>query len=429
MLVPDPERPGERRVKVLDFGIAKLSQQASGSDGKVRTETGTMIGTPAYMAPEQCLADPNLDGKADVYALGIMLYEMLAARLPFTAQHSFDFMAAHVRGYPRPLSEVVPQAPLEVADLVHAMLAKTPAERPSMDAVVALIDQLQAALPVIWSMPRLSGPYPQVGSESLALGVTAQGQAFPSPRPSKELVELGATVPGTPTPPGLHNKDLLAQTPRPGPSFPASANSPLARKTPLPGAGDKFPASISQVTPRAFSSAAVPAASDAAPEPSAPPPSGATRWLGGLLVLVLACVVTYLGVLRRVPYTPIPVAAPVVNAPPRVIKWVVQSVPSGAEVLRADGQIMGSTPWEFSRSADAGETTIRLHHPGFHDKTMVLNHGTDIKMELHLEPLPQAPVPSPVVVLPAENKPRAKRHKLPSVTPKSTGNDVQLLLD
>jgi serine/threonine-protein kinase len=74
MLVPDPERPGQERVKVLDFGIAKLSTQ---SDGKARTETGAMIGTPAYMAPEQCLGAPTVDGKADVYALGVMLYETL----------------------------------------------------------------------------------------------------------------------------------------------------------------------------------------------------------------------------------------------------------------------------------------------------------------------------------------------------------------
>ena len=110
MMVPDPERPGQERVKVLDFGIAKLSSQA---DGKARTETGAMIGTPAYMAPEQCLGAPTVDGKADVYALGVMLYENLppVARsrrcFPAPAQapgSSWEFL--------RTLWECVPQSDL-----------------------------------------------------------------------------------------------------------------------------------------------------------------------------------------------------------------------------------------------------------------------------------------------------------------------------
>ena len=83
MIVPDRERAGRERVKVLDFGIAKM---AAGASGQLKTATGTTIGTPEYMAPEQCTGSTALDGKADVYALGVMLYEMLAGALPFRAE-------------------------------------------------------------------------------------------------------------------------------------------------------------------------------------------------------------------------------------------------------------------------------------------------------------------------------------------------------
>jgi serine/threonine protein kinase len=71
MLIPEPELPGGERAKVLDFGVAKVAQgSAAGA-----TQAGAFLGTPAYMAPEQCLSAASVDDKADVYALGVMLYE------------------------------------------------------------------------------------------------------------------------------------------------------------------------------------------------------------------------------------------------------------------------------------------------------------------------------------------------------------------
>jgi hypothetical protein len=425
MLVPDPERPGERRVKVLDFGIAKLSQQVGGPDGKVHTETGAMIGTPAYMAPEQCLADPNLDGKADVYALGIMLYEMLAARLPFTAQHSFDFMAAHVRGNPRPLQEVAPHAPPEVANLVHAMMAKTPTERPSMDAVVALLDQLRAALPAIWAMPRLSGELPLVGRESLALGDTALGSA--DLHPSNEMMGLGATVPGMPTPSGQKNRDAVTPAQRDklpvgSQATPSAAASRTSHPTPSAAA-----AGAAQSTPHAAAAGSAQAASGAAsPDPVAPR-SAAPRWLAAVLALVLLGGVTAVVLNRLSLRTATPVTTPLPSVPPRAVRWVVRSVPAGAEVLRADGQIMGTTPWELARPAGTGETALRLHHSGYQDKTLVLNQNTDTTLELHLEPLAKAP--EPIAQPPADESPNPKRRKTRVPPRKASSSDVPLLLD
>src|SRR4029453_298893 len=74
-LVPDPRRPGREQVKILDFGIAKLAQGSPATGGAV-TRTGTIMGTPQYMSPEQCRATKDVDQRSDIYSLGIILYEM-----------------------------------------------------------------------------------------------------------------------------------------------------------------------------------------------------------------------------------------------------------------------------------------------------------------------------------------------------------------
>ena len=413
MLVPDPERPGEQRVKVLDFGIAKLSQSASGPDGKVRTETGTMIGTPAYMAPEQCLADPQLDGKADVYALGVMLYEMLSDRLPFSAEHSFDYMVAHVRGTPRPLGEVAPQVPPELADLVHSMLAKTPAERPPMETIVALLEQLQAALPAIWALPSLSGG-PSTERAALASGDTELGGSSSSARRSKGSLALGETVAGRTTPSGLLSSRALP------PASQASWPDPRSDRSDRSDRSSRSGRESASLTP------APATAASAGSAPAHPRP----RWVLAAVLIVATMAAGGLTRLR----TPSPVATtPTPVAPSRLVRWVVRSVPPGAEVVRADGQLLGTTPWELDRPPGAGETVLTLRHPGCKDKALLLSHSTDVKTEVYLDPAAPTPAPGPAVADRESTPPNplAKRRK-PSARsggPKPAGGEVKLLLD
>src|SRR5207247_401349 len=90
-LVPDPVAPGGERVKLLDFGIAKFMA------GCVhKTTQGVAMGTPAYMGPEQCEGREDVDDKVDVYALGVVLFELLAGRLPFQAQTAQSLMRQHI---------------------------------------------------------------------------------------------------------------------------------------------------------------------------------------------------------------------------------------------------------------------------------------------------------------------------------------------
>lgn len=129
---PNVFLPSSGGVKLLDFGIAKLSDQAA----KVVTHRGVAIGTPKYMSPEQAEGRP-VDGRADLYAVALVLFELLAGRGPF-AHHRDpnELVLAHIAEIPPRLDQVCPGVPAEVADLVQRWLSKDPANRP-LDAGVA----------------------------------------------------------------------------------------------------------------------------------------------------------------------------------------------------------------------------------------------------------------------------------------------------
>ena len=81
-IVPDSELPGGERIKLLDFGIAKL--QGDSGPGVLATRAGALMGTPAYMSPEQCRGAGQCDQRADLYSVGVMLFELLTGSPPFT---------------------------------------------------------------------------------------------------------------------------------------------------------------------------------------------------------------------------------------------------------------------------------------------------------------------------------------------------------
>ena len=139
MLVSDAEAPGGERAKVLDFGIAKLDSM---SGGFVRTRTNTVMGTPAYMAPEQCRGIKSIGDRVDVYALGVMLFEMLAGRTPFVAEAPGDLIGMHMYAPPPLLSTYLPHCDSSLARLVASMLQKDPATRPSMNDVAQTLKAL-----------------------------------------------------------------------------------------------------------------------------------------------------------------------------------------------------------------------------------------------------------------------------------------------
>jgi serine/threonine-protein kinase len=128
-LVPDPMSPGGERVKVLDFGIAKLRPDWGGSEGP-KTRTGVIFGTPAYMSPEQCRGlNDEVDGSTDVYALGCILFEMLCGRAPYISQGWGDVLMMHMSDEIPLASKENPRVPAEIDQVIRTALAKKKAER------------------------------------------------------------------------------------------------------------------------------------------------------------------------------------------------------------------------------------------------------------------------------------------------------------
>src|SRR5262249_30691194 len=116
-----------RHAMVMDFGVAKAVSEAA--DREQLTTAGVALGTPAYMAPEQAIADPHLDGRVDIYALGVLGYEMLAGHPPFHGLTPQQTLAAHVTESPVPLARRRPGTPSALAAVIMKCLAKRPADR------------------------------------------------------------------------------------------------------------------------------------------------------------------------------------------------------------------------------------------------------------------------------------------------------------
>ncbi len=114
-------------VKVMDFGISKL---IAANESKVRlTATGAVIGTPIYMAPEQVMAQTELDQRVDLYAVGVMLFELLAGRPPFIANSYLGLVTQHLQAQPPSLASLRPDLPPALVAAVHHALEKDPAQR------------------------------------------------------------------------------------------------------------------------------------------------------------------------------------------------------------------------------------------------------------------------------------------------------------
>ncbi len=152
-LVPDSLVPGGERVKLLDFGIAKLF-----GDGRAQstTKTGDVLGTPYYMSPEQCHGAGAVDHRTDIYSLGCVLFQLVCGRVPFPGTGVGQVIGAHLHVPPPAPRSLRPELPAPLEELILQMLAKPVDERlQSMTAVIGALTavaeecQLQAATPSI----------------------------------------------------------------------------------------------------------------------------------------------------------------------------------------------------------------------------------------------------------------------------------------
>ncbi len=139
------------RVKILDFGLARPAKSA---DGEL-TKSGAVVGTPAYMAPEQARGKP-VDRRADLFSLGALLYRLATDRLPFDGPDVMAILTALAVEEPRPVAEANPETPPALAKLIHELLAKKPADRPQT------ADEVAARLHAIAASPQANADKPVV---------------------------------------------------------------------------------------------------------------------------------------------------------------------------------------------------------------------------------------------------------------------------
>ena len=316
-LVTDPEVPSGERIKVLDFGVAKLTAAPGDT---ARTQTGSLLGTPTYMSPEQCRGMADVDGRTDLYALGCLLYELVCGQPPFVADSTGDLIAHHLyfeAPAPRTLEPALPAA---IEQLIVWLLQKDPNARPqSTRELVEAIDRAAGTIgttsPVVRSeVPRsVSTNVAAASTLSAANGVSVTMARPPSRRWLIPTVSTALVVVGL----GIWFALVRGRD--------AAGLSSAAAPPP--------PAVVQPATPPPPPAVVQPATPPPPPPPAATPPPGS-------------------------PPSPAPASAG------DQVHVTVDSDPPGATVLVA-GKPVGSTPFEELVPRAAGHRSYKLQKDGF----------------------------------------------------------------
>jgi serine/threonine protein kinase len=199
-LVHDAEAQGGERVKILDFGICKLA-----GDDKL-TQSGTTLGTPVYMSPEQCRGTGGVDARSDIYALGCVLFHMLTGRTPFECEGVGEYIVAHLQQEPPIATTITPGLHALIDVLLLRCLAKDPAER------YQTMQELQEAIGEVMSKISAPGIAPVVppGAPVLGEGFRSGNDVEEPARPSKHKATPDKWFVETPVPGAITTGQLTS---------------------------------------------------------------------------------------------------------------------------------------------------------------------------------------------------------------------------
>ncbi|MGD0839074.1 MAG: serine/threonine-protein kinase [Polyangia bacterium] len=347
-LVTDAHARLGLRVKVLDFGIAKVKRR---EDSTVKTQAGLLMGSPAYMSPEQCRDSSDVDQRTDIYSLAVIVYEMLTGAPPFVATSAAEMMVMQLTAAPPSLRELMPDLPEHVDRAVARALAKDREARwGSVDGFVAA---LQGA----------------AGEVASASGGDEDGEGPTVPL----LAPAGASEEALPLATGPLSS-RFGMTPLPLPLGGATATT-LSRATGETVGGDE----AEGVNRR-----------------------GARRsWLFGAAVVTAgaALLALYWGLRGslslpgRIPPVKAPVASPHVPAPTVHVR--VQSSPPGAIVLDASrGSVLGVTPLDSTYAASGRPLALILRRDGYVEKAVTIELDGNSSTAVDLERVPVGAPPT-----------------------------------
>jgi serine/threonine-protein kinase len=334
-LVPDEAAAGGIRVKVLDFGIAKLRDDLSG--GMAKTQAGSLMGTPPYMSPEQCRGVSDaIDHRTDVYAMGIILYEMLCGTPPFVAEGWGEVVLAHLTKPPPSARARNPSIPESLEVVIMKALAKNPDER--FSTAVEMRTALRAMTsittfpprPTASTMPGVGAPVRQPTTIRTATG---------------EMASINETLPGGP-------EALRAKSRRGLVIGGAGAAAVIAVVAVVAATrGNKSADAVVENAPPP----PVPAVAAAAPAP-APEPK------------------------------PAPSDKPAAPAPASQVLVRLSSEPAGALVTDARrGVVIGATPFEQRLERKTDKLGVRLSKEGFANLDLEIPLDADFEKAVRLE--------------------------------------------
>jgi eukaryotic-like serine/threonine-protein kinase len=347
-LVPDSEVIGGERVKVLDFGIAKLTGEIHTSG--VMTRADVVMGTPSYMSPEQCRGAGSVDTRSDIYSLGCVLFKMVCGRAPFVGHGPGDILASHLHRPAPDLREFAPDVPPALAMLVGKMLEKKRDARPqTMAAVSQALEEI---------LNELVGPPARPSMHVTASTPPLYGRAA-TPLPAAPMEAVPTTMPGVPS----------AATTLPVPSSPPPTGTAVAQPTwREPGApmwndapsvvgwgGNPVPAVPG--APSAPSGTGATTLSGSAGVSNAqlragPPERRSPLLLGGFVVVVGAVTAVIVALLMKEPEPPAPQSASKeIEAPPAAAN-AVAAVTEGTTTGPAPSTTAGSAPSATAASAN-----------------------------------------------------------------------------
>jgi serine/threonine protein kinase len=352
-LIPDEGMPLGFRMKVLDFGIAKVKHRDD-QNSTLKTQAGLLMGSPAYMSPEQCRDSSDVDLRSDIYSLAVMVYEMLAGVPPFASKSATEMLVMQITAEPPPLHPQVPDVPDYVEQAVMRALAKDRELRyGSVDYFVGALLGTYPALTAQGSAPaKLAGP-DGPPRESI---YSTQGfgyQRTPGPVPVGNFASRVGLTPG----------------PVPVPSPTITTLSHATGETGVPPLPSDSALGLETVKPR--------------------------RWP---LLLVLGGVAAAAGLfLAFRPAGPLPAAAPLGqpavphkgSAPseaPATVLVRIHSSPPGASVLdEKDQSVLGITPLQKSYPQGKGSVGVTLRLAGYEDKSIAValdgNSFTSVALE------------------------------------------------
>jgi serine/threonine-protein kinase len=350
-------------IKVLDFGIAKLT--TAGTQGGSHTRTGMVLGTPLFMAPEQCRGAGRIviDHRADLYALGCIIHAALSGAPPFPLEGVGEIIAAHISEPPPPLRSLVPAVPPPLEALVLRLLAKKPEDRPaSMAEVVGELDRCAHALGLAGDAGGTPAERAKTAMSTPAGAVVAGGTRLlqERQRPGSQST-LGAAAAALETRPRRSPRRALALT--------GGAVAVLAAVVAVvfvlrPGARP--------VEPPPPEHAAAPA-----PPPPAPPPAPAAAPAA------------------HAEETRLP-APPAESAPLQTVTVRISSTPAGATVVEPrKGTVLGTTPYKGVFAAAPEPVRLELRKSRFYVQSVEVSRARDSDVAVTLRKKPAAAAPAP----------------------------------